>query len=63
MGVIPEGGVMFENVLYRPGGNVLTLLSNKKRPDNTVSNEFQDILKRVIVNKDEADLVPLFRGF
>ena len=47
---------MFENMLDRPRGNMLPLLTNKERSDNPIAHEFKDVSKGVIVNKNNTNL-------
>jgi len=57
MGGYPRRSVMFEDMLDCPGRDMLSLLTNKERARNTVSNEFHDLGKRVFVNENKSDLV------
>jgi len=50
-------GIVLEDMLDCPRGDVLSLLADKERADNPVADEFEDLSKSIIVDKHDADLV------
>ena len=54
-----RGCVIFKDMLDSPGGDILSLLTDKNRADNPVSNKFPDIRKGVIINENRPYLITL----
>jgi hypothetical protein len=54
----PGRGVVLENMLDSTRRDMFPLLTNKKRADNPVANEFENIGKRIVINEHDPDLIP-----
>lgn len=57
MGRDSRGGIVLEDVLNRPRRYVLSLLADKKRANDPVTNEPEDICESVIIDKYNADFI------
>ncbi len=49
---------MLENMLDGTGRDMFSLLSYKKGSGKTVSNEFENLCKGIIIDKNDAHFVP-----